>query len=63
MYMWPQSRCSANADALTAAGLSKMAYHPPKFPTERRTEQLLALAERIGSPTQIRQEALAECVR
>jgi hypothetical protein len=42
--------------------LTKMAYHPP-FPTERQTEQLLELAERIGSPTQIRKGALAECVR
>jgi hypothetical protein len=33
-----------------------MAYHPPKFPTERPTEQLLELAERIGSPTQITKE-------
>jgi hypothetical protein len=37
--------------------LTKMAYHPPKFPTERQTEQLLELAERIGSPTQIRKGA------
>jgi len=43
--------------------LTKMAYHPPKLPTERQTEQLLELAERIGSPTQIRKGALAEGVR
>ena len=43
--------------------LTKMAYHSPKFPTERQTEQLLELAERIGSPTQIWKGALAECVR
>ena len=43
--------------------LTKMANHPPEFPTERQTEQLLELVERIGSPTQIRKGALAECVR
>ncbi len=37
--------------------------HPPKFPTERQTEQLLELAQRIGSPTQVRKGALAEGVR
>jgi len=31
--------------------LTKMAYRPAKFPTERETEQLLELAERIGSLT------------
>ncbi len=40
-----------------------MAYHPPKFPTERQTEQLLELAKRIGSQTQLRKGALAEGVR
>jgi len=33
--------------------LTKMAHHPLKFPTERQTEQLLELAGRIGSPTQL----------
>ena len=42
--------------------LTKMAYRPPKFATERQTEQLLELAERIGSPTKIRNGALAEGV-
>jgi hypothetical protein len=39
------------------------AYHPPKLATEHQPEQLLELAERIGSPTQIRKGALAEGVR
>jgi hypothetical protein len=26
-----------------------MAHHPPKFPTERQTEQLLELAERSAA--------------
>jgi hypothetical protein len=43
--------------------LTKMAYHSSAEPTERQTEQLLELAERIGSPTQIRNGTLAECVR
>ena len=61
--MRSHDRCGHVWDRWFQEFLTKMAYHPPKFPTERQTEQLLELAERIGSPTQIRKGALAEGVR
>ena len=61
--MRSHDRCGHVWDRWFLEFLTKMAYHPPKFPTERQTEQLLELAERIGSPTQIRKGALAEGVR
>ena len=61
--MRSHDRCGRVWDRWFQEFLTKMAYHPPKFPTERQTEQLLELAERIGSPTQIRKGALAEGVR
>jgi hypothetical protein len=59
----PRQRCVLMIGAATQWDrwfqefLTKMAYHPPKFPTERQTEQLLELAERIASPTQIRKRS------
>jgi hypothetical protein len=54
--MRSHGRCGHAWDRWFQEFLTKMAYHPPKFPTERPTEQLLELAERIGSPTQITKE-------
>jgi hypothetical protein len=51
----PRQRCVLMIGAATHGivgsqeFLTKMAYHPPKFPTERQTEQLLELAERIAA--------------
>jgi hypothetical protein len=61
--MRSHDRCGHVWDRWFQEFLTKMAYHPPKFPTEHQTEHLLELAERIGSPTQIRKGALAEGVR
>jgi hypothetical protein len=61
--MRSHDRCGHVWDRWFQEFLTKMAYHPPKFPTEHQTEQLLELAERIASPTQIRKGALAEGVR
>jgi len=61
--MRSHDRCGNARDRWFQEFLTKMAYHPPKFPTERQTEQLLKLAERIDSPAQIMKGALAEGVR
>src|SRR5258705_9247778 len=55
--MRPHDRCGHAGDRWFQEFLTKMAYHPPKFPTERQTKQLLELAERIASPTQIRKRS------
>ncbi|MET4180691.1 hypothetical protein ABIB94_002791 [Bradyrhizobium sp. JR7.2] len=47
------NRCGHVWDRWFQEFLTRMAYHPPKFPTERKTELLLESAERIASPTQI----------
>ena len=64
----PRPRCVLMIGAATHGSLvpeipDQHGMSSAEVPTERQTEELLELAERIGSPTQIRKVALAERVR